>query len=156
MTLQENGTAIAYAAPGEAAGAFQRARSCDLTVEDAVARLRNAIIADDLWVLHEIDPQAVLRRAGYAIAAARQILFFHPRFMARILAADPAALLEAPLKFAILELPGGGVSLRWLDPAVAFGRYRSPALDILGQELAAICERIVGVALDPSVAAARM
>lgn len=150
----EKATKVAYAVLGEAAASFQRSRTCALPVADVVARLRKAIEAANLWVLHEIDPQVLLSRGGYAIGAARQILFFHPDLMARVLAADPAALFEAPLKFAALELPGGAVTLRWTDPAAAFARYECPALADLGRELAATCEEIVTAGLGPYANAA--
>jgi hypothetical protein len=44
-----------------------------------------------MWVLHEINPQMLLARGGVEIGAARQILFFHPAIMARLLAADSSA-----------------------------------------------------------------
>jgi uncharacterized protein (DUF302 family) len=112
--------------------------------------LRAAIVAADLWVLHEIDPQTLLSRGGFSILPARQVLFFHPRYVARMLSADPAALLEAPLKIALLEMPQGGSRLHWLDPAAAFSRYGNPALTELGKELAALCEKIVAAALELS------
>ena len=150
----EQTTKVSYADPGEAAAAFQRSRTCTLSVADLVSQLRKAIEASGLWVLQEIDPQSLLHRGGYAIGAARQILFFHPRLMARVLAADPAALLEAPLKFAILELPGGAVTVRWIDPAAAFARYDRQALADLGQELAETCTEIVMAAIGPNTTAA--
>jgi len=140
-------TKVAYAPFGPAAEAFQRSLTCTLAITDVVARLYTAINMAGLWVLHEIDPEMLLRRGGYAIGAARQILFFHPRLMARLLAADPSALLEAPLKFAILALPDGRVAVRWTDPVAAFGRYGSPALAVLGQELAAVCDDVVSIGL---------
>ncbi len=149
MMSADEATKVIYADPGEAANAFQRSRLCKLPVPDIVARLRQAIEAADLWVLHEIDPQVLLRRGGYAIGAARQVLFFHPRFIARMLGADPTALLEAPLKFAALELPEGTVVVRWTDPAAAFARHGSAALAELGRELATACEEIAAAALGP-------
>jgi uncharacterized protein (DUF302 family) len=134
---------VAYGVPGEAANRFQRSRICPFSVLEVAARLRETIEAADLWVLHEIDPQALAKRGGYGIGAARQILFFHPRFLARLLTADPGALLEAPLKFAMLELPEGTTLLRWTDPAASLGRYGNSALASLGLELAAVCEEIV-------------
>lgn len=147
MMSAQQAVKVSYARFGEAADAFQRARTCPLPVPDVVARLHEAIEASDLWVLHQIDPQMLLRNGGYAIGAARQILFFHPRLMARLLEADPAALLEAPLKFAVLELEAGSVMVRWIDPRGAFARYAHPALADLGGELAQICEAIVTAAL---------
>lgn len=131
------------------ADAFQRARRCTLAVEEVVVRLRQAIEAADLWVLHEIDPQQLLRRGGYAIGEARQILFFHARYVARMLAADPVALVEAPLKFAILALQGDETMVLWFDPASSFARYGNAALADLGRELAGTCEAVVTAALGP-------
>ncbi len=145
---------VTYGDCGEAAGSFQRSVTCACPLPDVVARLGEAIEAADLWVLHEIDPQALLHKGGYAIGPARQILFFHPRLMARLLAADPAALIEAPMKFAVLELPDGPVTLRWNDPAAAFARYGNAALAELGQELASLSERIAAAASSPREAVA--
>lgn len=135
--------AVAFSESRSAAASFQQTRSTTLPVEEVVARLKAGIVAADLWVLHEINPQMLLHRGGYDIGPARQILFFHPRLMSRLLAADSAALLEAPLKFAVIGFTGGRTELRWLDPSGAFARYGSPALTALGEELASICDDIV-------------
>lgn len=133
-------TAIAY---GAAVAAFQQTRIVTLPFEEVLTRLRQAIEAVGLWVLHEIDPQKVLRRGGYDIGPARQILFFHPDLMVRLLQANPAALLEAPLKLAVMAQPNGTVTIRWHDPATAFGRYGNPILTEMGQDVASRCEQIV-------------
>jgi len=145
--------AVAYAAAGQMAEQFQRARKTALPLSAVVARLRAGIVAADLWVLHEIDPQALLSRGGYAIRAARQIFFFHPRLMARLLEADPAALLEAPLKFAVLELADNTVEVRWFEPLGAFARYGNAALEAFGKELAVLCEEIAMRTLEPESSA---
>lgn len=139
---------INYGKAGDTTESFQRAIITAEPFEEVIVRLRNGIEAAGLWVLHEIDPQAVLRRAGRSIGAGRQILFFHPDLMIRLLAADQAALLEVPLKFAVLELADSSVSVRWLDPAVAFARYRNSSLDQLAAELAAICGRVATAAAE--------
>ena len=138
---------VKYGDTGPAVASFGHVRITKLAFPAVLDALRESIKSDGLWVLHEIDPQAILSRAGLVIGVARQILFFHPKLMVRLLQADPAALLEAPLKFAVMELADGTVSVRWFDPAVAFARYGNPALAALGQELAATCERIAAAAL---------
>jgi uncharacterized protein (DUF302 family) len=117
------------------------------------SRLKVSIESAGFWVLHEIDPQGLLKRGGYEIRAARQIMFFLPRFMARLLRADAAALIEAPLKFGLPELPTGDVSVRWTNPAIAFARYGNNALRDLGEELAAACDSIVEGGLGASAQA---
>jgi uncharacterized protein (DUF302 family) len=124
---------------------FQHSRRVSGALSDIVTRLRAAIEAAGLWVLHEIDPQAILARGGYVIAPARQILFFHPSLMVRLLAADSSALLEVPLKFALTQAGGGQVMVRWSDPIAAFARYGDEPLSQLGRDLAKTTDRIVGV-----------
>lgn len=131
---------IHYATPTEDHPG-QGTAHASLPFEATLARLKEAIAAEDLWIIHEINPQALLARGGYAMGPARQILFFHPRYVARLLAVDPGALVEAPLKIAILELPDGRVILRHPDPEAAFARY--PGLEALGGELGAVVQRIL-------------
>ena len=111
---------INYGEAGQTVASFQRGITTAEPFEQVIAGLRKGVDAAGLWILHEIDPQAVLRRGGHSIGAGRQILFFHPDLMIRLLEADQAALLEVQLKFAVLELADGSVSVRWLDPAGAF------------------------------------
>ena len=57
-----------YGAPGAAAAGFGQLRVTSLAFPAVLERLREAIAAEGLWVLHEIDPQAILagpvRRSG--------------------------------------------------------------------------------------------
>jgi uncharacterized protein (DUF302 family) len=91
--------------------------------EETLRQLRDAIAAVDLWVIHEIDPQALLKRGGFAIAPLRQLLWFHPRLMARLLLTDPGAVPEVPLKFVVSTEPAG-IRVRALNPIEIFSPYR--------------------------------
>jgi uncharacterized protein (DUF302 family) len=144
---------VTVAYPGTTANYFQCDRLLTQSISEIVPRLKVSIESAGFWILHEIDAQGLLKRGGYEIRAARQILFFHPRFMARLLRADAAALIEAPLKFGLLELPTGDVSVRWINPAIAFARYGNNALRDLGEELAAACDSIVEGGLGASAQA---
>jgi uncharacterized protein (DUF302 family) len=126
---------------------FQRLATTTLPFDEVIERLRSAIQGEDIMVLAEVDAQAILARSHYEIGPARQILFFHPRLMARLLSADPSALLEAPLKFAVVAGADGAVSVRWQDVRLNYGRYGNPELAELGAELTEACERIADAAL---------
>ena len=116
--------------------------SCSrLPFEETLARLKEAIQAEDLWLIHEIDPQMLLKRGGFAISATRQLLFFHPRYMATLLENDPSALVEAPLKLVIMEMPDNSVVLRHSEVASVFARYAG--LETLGVEFSGIYQRIL-------------
>jgi uncharacterized protein (DUF302 family) len=108
---------------------------------DTVSALKTGIAAADLWLIAEIDPQKLLETAGYAGPRARQLLFFHPRFMVRLLAANPNGVAEVPLKFVVLEPPSGPIHV--LHPAASALFADHPGLGGLGDELSAICAVIL-------------
>jgi uncharacterized protein (DUF302 family) len=107
---------VSYREEGRVHERFQHLRVTDLVFDEMLKRLRSAIEREDIMVLHEVDAQAILNRSNYAIGPARQILFFHPRLMARLLQGDTSALLEAPLKFSVIQ-GEDKVFVRWQDPA---------------------------------------
>ena len=126
--------------------AFQHALATPLSFDGALKVIRAVLAERDLWIIHEIDPQMLLARGGYRIERTRQILFFHPRYMVRLLGADPSALVEAPLKIVIVE-SAGAVTLRWSLPETLFEKYENEQLTQLGRELAAVYATI-GAELD--------
>ena len=125
-----------------------------LSFEETVARLKRALQDQDLWLIHEIDPRMLLRLGGHDIPATRQLLFFHPRYMARLLSAAPAAIVEAPLKLVVMQTPTGSaaqpgaVCVRCPDPRALFGRYNG--LAALGEELSSLCIGLLNTIADES------
>jgi hypothetical protein len=73
-----------------------RAPAVSLNTRKFVIGVHERIVVVRLTEPYEIDPQAVLQRAGHSIGAARQLLVFDPDLMVRLLQADQSALLEAP------------------------------------------------------------
>ncbi|MFQ5689421.1 MAG: DUF302 domain-containing protein [Gemmatimonadota bacterium] len=108
---------------------------------ETVRRIKGAIEEQNLMVIQEIDPQQMLRMVGVKTAGMRQILFFHPRYMKRILEGNLNAALEPPLKIAVMETADGRVMVRHFDLEKEFGRY--PGLEKLGRELAGVVDAIV-------------
>lgn len=130
---------VTYAAPGALPEA-QHGTTSAFGFEATILRLKAALQAEDLWLIHEIDPQMIVKRGGYRIEAIRQLLFFHPRFMVRVLERDLNALVEVPLKLVILRLPDGSISVRHPDVLPIFAHY--PGLEPLAAELDAIYARL--------------
>ena len=137
---------LVFGQAGTDAAAFQLDVTSRRPFLDVLTALREAIGRAGMKVLHEIDPQGALRSVDQVIGGARLLFFFHPRLLARLLELDPSALVEVPLKLAVLEMPDGAVSIRIADPANAIGRYGNPALASFGHELAAACDRIIRAA----------
>ena len=126
----------AVAAPGR-----QKTHASAADFATTIARLKAAIEAEQMWVLAELDPQMLLRKDGYAIGPARQIFYFHPRFMSRLLAANASAIVEAPLKFVVMADATGRVVVRHPDISNAFAGY--DGLQPVAEDLAAVTARIV-------------
>jgi uncharacterized protein (DUF302 family) len=134
---------VEFGKPGAETEAFQLIRTTSRPFQQVLDSVRPEIGAAGMKVLHEIDPQAALQGFGHTIGGARLVFFFHPNLLHRLLEADWTAIVEAPPKLALLELPDGTVSLRMANPAGAFARYGNPALTAFGTEFGATCARIV-------------
>jgi len=133
--------------PGLQADAFQHSATSTRPFDDVLVALRREIDDAGMKVLHEIDPQGALKGVGQTTGGSRLVFFFHPNLLVRLLQTDWSAIVEAPLKLAVMELPDGTVSIRMANPAAAFARYGHPALTAFGQELAAMCGRIIGASV---------
>jgi uncharacterized protein (DUF302 family) len=119
---------------------FQRIVVSDFPFEQTITRLKEAIQAEDLWLIHEIDPQKLMARGGFEIPPARQLLFFHPRYLVRVLENDPNAIFEVPLKLIVMQTQTGVVTVRHAEVVGVFSRYSGVAL--LALELESILQKI--------------
>ena len=100
---------------------------------DTVELLKASIVAQNLMVINEVDPQKMLRLVGVKTAGMRQIFFFHPRYMKRIFETNKQASIEPPLKIVVMEMPNGAVMVRYINPSYKFNPYNG--LDDLATEL---------------------
>ncbi len=121
--------------------AFQCVVTSSFSFGETVARLKQSAEDAELWLLHELDPQRILERGGYLAPSVRQLLLFHPRYMVRLLRVDPNAIVEAPLRFIVLEMPDGTVTVRCLNIAERLALY--DGLLELGHELAALSQHLL-------------
>jgi uncharacterized protein (DUF302 family) len=103
---------------------FQSVVISVLDFEATVAILKQAVTEMDLWLINEVNPQMLLERGGYAIQPARQLFYFHPRYLVRLLGADPGALVEIPLKLVVLQMPDGSVTVRHNHVEGLLSRYK--------------------------------
>lgn len=136
-------SAVTFGEPGTASAAYQISHLSTRSFDEVVIRLRKEIDRAGLRLLHEIDPQKAVQGIGQCIGGSRLIFFFHPKLVVRVFEADWSAMVEAPLKLVVTELPDRTVSVRMADPIIAFGRHGNDALAELGRELAAQCQEII-------------
>jgi len=133
--------AVDYPSDGPVGPGRQKVFRSRFDTEATVTALEEAIAAADLWLVAKLDPKMLLAKGGYTIRPARQLFYFHPRYMSRLLAANPAGIVEAPLKLVVLEGTDGSVTVRHPDIAVAFGVY--PGLADLAADLEVVTAQIL-------------
>jgi len=122
--------------------AFQTRRVSPLTFGETLNVLRSAILSEEMLILHEIDTQKIVTGYGVPAHPITQLLFFHPRFIARILDADARAVIQAPLKLVVQEEATGVATVDWIKAPYSFAAYKD--LQEVGEELEQIVERIAG------------
>ncbi|MBO0329879.1 DUF302 domain-containing protein [[Muricauda] lutisoli] len=92
--------------------------------------LKKRIVEHGFLLLHEIDTQAIVAKHGVRIPPLTQLLFFEPKYIAQIMANDPLAINDIPLKLVLHQLdetttqlsfknPVGSLQDYGLDPAMA-------------------------------------
>ncbi len=132
-----------FGQPSLTADSFQAHRVSTRPHAQIVKALQAAIADAGLKLLYEIDVRAALANAGHRVLGARLMFYFHPDLVQRVLRTDWTAMVEAPLKFLVIEQPDGTTTVRWADPAVSFSRYGHLALAEFGHELSSIADRVV-------------
>lgn len=100
---------------------------------DTVELLIGAIEEQNLMVIKEINAQQMLKMVNKQVGGMKQLLFFHPRYMKRIIEANQMGAIEVPLKIVVMERPDGKVMVRYIKPSHLLGTYRG--LSEIGLEL---------------------
>ncbi|WP_422373690.1 DUF302 domain-containing protein [Flagellimonas sp.] len=102
--------------------------------------LKQRITEHGFLLLHEIDTQAIVAKHGIAIPPLRQLLFFEPKYIAQIMATDPLAINDIPLKLVVQEIDAHTTQLSFKNPVGSLQDYG------LKPELAEeLLERVQGI-----------
>ena len=105
-------------------------------------RLADAIAANGMLVVAKAFASAAAAKRGIEIPGDAVFLVFRNDFAVRMLAADAAAGIEAPIPIHLMELPGGKTAVAYRRPSDVFRPYRNAALDTMATELGGIFGRI--------------
>jgi uncharacterized protein (DUF302 family) len=120
---------------------FNRGLLSQYGFDETVEHLTSGIEKAQFLVIHTINTQQILASRGIAISKLKQILYFSPSFMERLLKPNPIAVIEAPLKFVVAEDSNGQLTtVRYISPHYLFARY--DGLDTFGADLETITEGI--------------
>ncbi|MGI8648354.1 MAG: hypothetical protein ACR2JX_09055 [Mycobacteriales bacterium] len=111
-----------------------------LSPERLTDAMRQAIEAEGLFLLAEVNTAAVVAQAGYEVGFAYQWLFFHPRLLREAVAYSGATIAEIPLKIGAITI-GEAIELHCLDPVSSYAPY--VGLVAFADKLAVMCKRIL-------------
>jgi len=90
---------------------------------ETVEMLKGAIEQQNLMVVYELDGQKMLKMAGKNVGGMKQLLFFHPAYMAKISEANEMAGIAVPLKIIVME-KDGKVMVRYFMPSTVLAPYK--------------------------------
>ncbi|MGH7391552.1 MAG: DUF302 domain-containing protein [Candidatus Rokuibacteriota bacterium] len=141
-------TAVASVAPvaAEDKRVTVIARAPFATVAEALER---AIAEEKMALVCHANAQRGAAARGVAIKGNQVLMIFRNDLAVRLLAADPAAGFEAPIRIYVYENPDGTATVSYVAPTAVFAAYRHPDVHAVAQELESIFKRI----LDRAVAA---
>jgi len=102
---------------------------------ETINKLKGAVKARNLRVIFELNHEEVMGMAGFEGKNAITIGFFGSELEHDVLRAEPRAVLEMPLKIAVMELDDGRVDVIYYQPSYLFKHYQDKDLDKLKRRM---------------------
>jgi uncharacterized protein (DUF302 family) len=109
--------------------------------------LERAITEEKMGLVCHANAQRGAAARGVTIKGNQVLMVFRPDFAVRLLAADPRAGFEAPIRIYLYENADGTATLSYLAPSAVFAPYRNPTVQAIAAELDPIFKTIVDRAL---------
>ncbi len=115
--------------------------------QKVAAALEQAIAEQKMALVCHANAQRGAAARGVTIKGNQVLMVFRNDFAVRLLAADPKAGFEAPIRIYLYENPDGTATITYLPPSVVFAPYRHPEVQAVAAELDPIFKTIVDRAL---------
>lgn len=112
-----------------------------------VQALEQAIAEQKMALVCHANAQAGAAGRGVTIKGNQVLMVFRNDFAVRLLAADPVAGFEAPVRIYLYENPDGTATLTYLTPSAVFAPYTHPEVKKVAAELDPIFKSIADKAL---------
>ncbi len=109
--------------------------------------LQQAIAEQKMALVCHANAQAGAAARGVKITGNQVLMVFRNDFAVRLLAADPKAGFEAPIRIYLYENPDGTATVSYLPPSVVFAPYTHAEVKKVATELDPIFKAIVDRAL---------
>lgn len=124
-----------------------RVERCACNFTELVQRLERAIEINRMTLVARASASAGAAARGITIPGNAVIMVFRNDFAVRMLAANVAAGIEAPIRYYVTENADGTATLSWQSPSAVFAPYRGAEIAALARELDPIFARIAADAL---------
>lgn len=105
--------------------------------------LERAVTDEKMALVCHANAQRGAAGRGVTIKGNQIVMVFRNDFAVRLLAADPAAGFEAPIRIYIYENPDGTATVSYIPPGAVFAPYRHPEVQAIARELDVIFKTIV-------------
>ena len=105
--------------------------------------LERAVTDEKMGLVCHANAQRAAAGRGVTIKGNQVLMVFRNDFAVRLLAADPAAGFEAPVRIYIYENADGTATVAYVPPSVVFAPYRHPEVQAVARELDPIFKAIV-------------
>ncbi|MBI4638642.1 MAG: DUF302 domain-containing protein [Candidatus Rokubacteria bacterium] len=135
-----------WASPADAQGGRVTAVS-RAPFQRVAEALEQAIADQKMALVCHANAQRGAQARGIAIKGNQILMVFRNDFAVRLLAADPTAGFEAPIRIYLYENPDGTATVTYLPPGVVLAPYRHPEVRAIAAELDPIFKTIVERAL---------
>ena len=111
------------------------------------AALEQAIAERKMALVCHANAQRGAAARGVSIKGNQVLMVFRNDFAVRLLAVEPAAGFEAPLRIYVHENADGTATVSYLPPSIVFAPYQHPEVRAVARELDPIMKAIVEQAL---------
>jgi len=105
--------------------------------------LERGIAEEKMALVCHANAQRGAAARGVTIRGNQVLMLFRNDLAVRLLAADPAAGFEAPLRIYVFENADGTTTVSYIPPEAVFAPYQHPEVQAVARELAPIVRRIV-------------
>lgn len=105
--------------------------------------LERAVTGEKMALVCHANAQRGAAGRGVTIKGNQVLMVFRNDFAVRLLAADPAAGFEAPIRIYVYENPDGTATVSYISPSAVFAPYRHAEVQAIARELDAIFKAIV-------------
>jgi uncharacterized protein (DUF302 family) len=105
--------------------------------------LERAVTEEKMGLVCHANAQRAAAGRGVAIKGNQVLMVFRNDFAVRLLAADPSAGFEAPIRIYVYENGDGTATVSYSPPSAIFAPYRHPEVQTVARELDPIFKAIV-------------